>query len=85
VVAKKLERHFIGVEANREYCCWAIKRLGLIKEAPSIQGYVDGVFWERNSLFEQSKTNNRNANQSDMFSWCHHFSTKVITSRSRYQ
>ena len=27
VVARKLNRHFYGIESNREYCCWAAKRL----------------------------------------------------------
>lgn len=58
VVAKKLRRHYIGVEINPEYCCWAEKRLGLATEDDSIQGYTDGVFWERNTQNHQSaKTN----------------------------
>ena len=55
VVAKKLERRFIGVEMNREYCCRALKRLQIAEEESAIQGYADGVFWERNTLGEQSK------------------------------
>lgn len=54
VVAKKLGRHFVGVEINREYCCWALKRLDMAEADPSIQGYADDVFWERNTLNEQS-------------------------------
>lgn len=50
VVAKKLGRRFCGIEQNKEYCLWAEKRLLLAEEDASIQGYVDGVFWERNSL-----------------------------------
>ncbi len=50
VVAKKLGRRFCGIEANEEYCLWAEKRLLLAEQDASIQGYVDGVFWERNSL-----------------------------------
>lgn len=53
VVAKKLGRRFAGVEQNAEYCCWAQKRLARVDSDPSIQGYADGVFWERNSLAEQ--------------------------------
>lgn len=53
VVAKKLRRHFCGIEINREYCCWVLKRLEAANEDSSIQGYADGVFWERNSLNDQ--------------------------------
>ena len=49
VVCKKLNRHYLGIEQNKEYCCWAQKRINRAVENPSIQGYVDGVFWERNS------------------------------------
>lgn len=49
VVAKKLGRRFCGVEQNLEYCCWAQKRLKQADQDTSIQGYTDGVFWERNS------------------------------------
>mgnify|MGYP006275499067 CR=1 FL=1 len=55
VVAKKLQRNFTGIEINKEYCCWALKRLHLAETDSSIQGYSDGVFWERNSLAEQRK------------------------------
>ena len=50
VVAKKLGRKFLGVEINNEYCLWAAKRLLTAEVNPEIQGYSDGVFWERNSL-----------------------------------
>jgi site-specific DNA-methyltransferase (adenine-specific) len=56
VVAKKLGRHYCGVEMNQEYCCWALKRLHEAESDRSIQGYADGVFWERNSLNEQKPT-----------------------------
>ena len=49
VVAKKLGRHFCGIEAELEYCLWAIKRLHLADTDNSIQGYANGVFWERNT------------------------------------
>ncbi len=49
VVASKLNRRFCGVELNLEYCCWAAKRLLRAKTNGSIQGYTDGVFWERNT------------------------------------
>ena len=53
VVATKLGRRFCGIELDREYCCWALKRLNLAEADRSIQGYSEGVFWERNSLAEQ--------------------------------
>ena len=54
VVAKKLHRHYCGVEINTEYCCWAEKRLEMADNDASIQGYVNGVFWERNTLNKQN-------------------------------
>lgn len=56
VVAKKLGRQFCGIEQNEEYCLWAEKRLQRATENESIQGYTEGVFWERNTL-NQQKTN----------------------------
>lgn len=50
VVAKKLNRHYLGIELNEEYCLWAAKRLNLAEANKKIQGYEDGVFWERNAL-----------------------------------
>lgn len=55
VVAKKLGRHYVGIEANEEYCLYAAKRLLQAAADPTIQGYQDGVFWERNSLQEQKR------------------------------
>ena len=56
VVAKKLGRNFCGIEQNEEYCLWTEKRLQMAESDSSIQGYSDGVFWERNTLNLQSKT-----------------------------
>ena len=53
VVAKKLNRHFFGIEIEPQYCVWAEQRLVMAEDDTEIQGYVDGVFWERNSLSEQ--------------------------------
>jgi site-specific DNA-methyltransferase (adenine-specific) len=50
VVAQKLNRSFIGIEQSQEYGCLALKRLERAKQFPAIQGYEDGVFWERNAL-----------------------------------
>lgn len=55
VVAKKLNRQYSGIEQNLDYCCWTLKRLGLADSDKVIQGYADGVFWERNSLNDQPK------------------------------
>ncbi len=52
VVAKKLGRRFVGIEIDKLYCCLALKRLELAELADSIQGYSDGVFWERNTAID---------------------------------
>lgn len=49
VTAKKLGRHYLGVEIDETYCCLALKRLDLASSNRTIQGYSDGVFWERNT------------------------------------
>ncbi|MGL6195163.1 MAG: DNA methyltransferase [Thermoguttaceae bacterium] len=53
VVSRKLGRRFFGVEINEEYCLITEKRLALAEKDKSIQGYSNGVFWERNTLKEQ--------------------------------
>lgn len=55
VVAEKLGRHYIGVETEPEYCALAAKRLETARSDRTIQGYTDGVFWERNSLSDQKR------------------------------
>lgn len=49
VVAKKLRRHYVGVEIDETYCLWAEKRLQNASYDNRIQGYASGVFYERNS------------------------------------
>ncbi len=59
VTAKKLGRHFLGVEQNPQYCVWCEKRLELAGQERTIQGYADGVFWERNTFAWQRRVNKR--------------------------
>jgi site-specific DNA-methyltransferase (adenine-specific) len=56
VAAKKLQRHYVGIEQNEQYCVWTEKRIEMADGDPSIQGYVDGVFWERNTSASQKKS-----------------------------
>ena len=55
VAAKKLGRRFVGVEQNERYCVWCEKRLEQAENDRRIQGYTDGVFWERNTLAWQRR------------------------------
>ena len=55
VTAKKLGRHFISIEQNPQYCVWAQIRLERAENEKTIQGYTDGVFWERNTNAFQKK------------------------------
>ncbi len=55
VTAKKLNRHYVGIEQNEKYCAITQKRLAMAEEDSSIQGYTDGVFWERNTGLIQKK------------------------------
>lgn len=48
VTAKKLRRHFIGIEREKEYVAYALKRLENAETDKSIQGYENGVFKYRN-------------------------------------
>lgn len=63
VVAKKLNRKYMGVEINREYCCWALKRLERADTDPSIQGYDGDVFYERNTLQAQKQSKRNHGRQ----------------------
>ncbi len=55
VTAKKLRRNYVGIEKDEQYCVWAEKRLEMADTDNEIQGYTDGVFWERNTLNLQKK------------------------------
>lgn len=50
VTAKKLGRRYLGIELNEQYCVWTEQRLEMADKNDYIQGYTDGVFWERNAL-----------------------------------
>ena len=63
VVAKKLGRRYVGIEVDRYFACVAEKRLEMAETDNRIQGYVDGVFWERNINPENNSTTTNNANQ----------------------
>jgi len=39
----------VMIESDEDYCLLAAKRLELAETDISIQGFSDGVFWERNS------------------------------------
>lgn len=49
VTAKKLSRIFCGIEQDKTYCLLTQKRLALAEKDKTIQGFADGIFYERNS------------------------------------
>lgn len=49
VVAKKLNRHFTGIEQEKEYVALTLKRLELAEKDKEIQGIENGIFKSRNS------------------------------------
>lgn len=53
VVAKKLGRRYFGCEMDDYYCLVAEKRLQMADKDRRVQGFTDGVFWERNTLAQQ--------------------------------
>lgn len=55
VTAKKLNRHYVGIEINDQYCVWAEKRLEMAESDAAIQGYSNGIFWESNTNALQKK------------------------------
>jgi site-specific DNA-methyltransferase (adenine-specific) len=55
IVAKKLGRSFLTIESDENYCLLCLKRLQMADADQSIQGFSDGVFWERNSSPEKGR------------------------------
>ncbi len=55
VVARKLDRRYLGIDLNEEYCLLTERRLELAERDRRIQGWFNGVFWERNTLAAQQK------------------------------
>lgn len=50
VTAKKLGRHYLGIEREKEYAALAEKRLEKADNDKTIQGFENGVFKTRNAL-----------------------------------
>ena len=48
VVSKKLDRGYVGIEIDSNYCQLARKRLEMANTNKVIQGYKEKIFWERN-------------------------------------
>lgn len=48
VTAKKLGRHYLGIELDPQYCAWTELRLEIADNDKRIQGYEDGFFKDRN-------------------------------------
>lgn len=51
VVAKKLGRHYLGIEREPQYCLWAEERIEKSAQDPAIQGFDGKVFFERNARY----------------------------------
>ncbi len=54
VTAKKLGRHYVGIERDARYCIYTEKRLEMAETDKTIQGYSNGIFWERNATPRRS-------------------------------
>lgn len=66
VVAKKLGRKYLGIELEQEYCALTQKRLETATDYQEIQGYSDGVFWERNTLALQKQMSKKKQKHSQI-------------------
>ncbi|MCL1805112.1 MAG: site-specific DNA-methyltransferase [Clostridiales bacterium] len=63
VAAKKLNRRYLGIEIDPGYCALAARRLEMADADRTIQGYADGVFWERNTSQGQQKSRRAQASR----------------------
>ena len=54
-MAKKLGRHYVGIEQNPTYCAWAEERLERAEIDKKIQGYDGKRFYERHALIQRKK------------------------------
>jgi len=48
VTARKLNRHWCGIEREETYCAWCEYRLEKAEADKTIQGFEDGIFHQRN-------------------------------------
>ena len=69
VTAKKLGRHYIGIEQNEQYCVWTEKRLEMTDSDKSIQGYEDGVFWERGQAVRKNTDTKESIDENDIIGY----------------
>ena len=53
VAAKKLGRCFAAIESEQQFCLLAAKRLEIAETDKTIQGFANGIFWERSSQNQQ--------------------------------
>ena len=67
VVAEKLRRRWCGVDIDTQYICWALKRVHAARNDSTIQGYEEGVFWERNSTAVQRTGSGPDGRQEVLF------------------
>jgi len=59
VVSKKLNRKYLGIEVDPFFAAICEKRLEQVKRDKNIQGYHQGVFWDRNTSLPKSTKKKR--------------------------